>query len=261
MINRRNFMCGCSALFFLGGQTVPGFGYNQFDSPCGITKQDFEALTKNSQLSSAIPLEDKYKFGLVESLGNRTFENIFSDALVDVANAFKVYPDFRYYKDFGSPNALATPFRLRRNQHKSDGTILLGIEFFRNAMKHKGGDVGVLAVCAHEFGHIVGFKRNLREHLADAGIREFAFELHADFLTGYFLKKYMQRYPALDIDGVVPVWKKFGSKNFKRPGTHGTVKMRRRAISAGFFLAQNQSSISFNEAYEAATAHVSQYKI
>jgi predicted metalloprotease len=94
-------------------------------------------------------------------------------------------------------------------------------------------DIATLAsVCAHEFGHILQFKRQLPRRVLAGQSTVKRLELQADLFAGYFAgvrKRERPDYPA----AVFAVTKHLGG-DFTNPNHHGTPDERAGAVVRGF---------------------------
>jgi predicted metalloprotease len=152
---------------------------------------------------------------------------------------FQVLPGFAYYDDYDGMNAYAsTAVRMQR----ADGTVLFGSRLLQRMMSGKDNpDVAVTAVCAHEYGHILQFKRGLAAQLRAGQTTVKRQELHADFLAGYYAARRKQEkrdYPAavyaVTLHGL-------GDHAVDRRNHHGTPEERAAAIVEGFKVGYEQN--------------------
>jgi len=122
---------------------------------------------------------------LMQSTGNPRLDLSFGMMLANMANTFAVRPGFAFYNDGNRPNALALRDSYLPN---TQGTVLLGRGMlFEQARRSANGDIPLIVICAHEFGHIVQYANNCHERLNRGQKTVKRTELHADFLAGYFL--------------------------------------------------------------------------
>lgn len=173
--------------------------------------------------------------------GNKDLDYALAQALGKLSKLFGVLPGFCYYDDGDSANALATADRLL---DRSDGTVMMGLSFLRQllaAPQHP--DAAVVAVCAHEFGHIVSYKYGQIDQLHAAGT--FQVEQFADYFAGYYAgnrKLEHSNFPAVVF---ATTQRSFGG------GDHGSGTQRGEAVQAGF-LAAYQQRLSPPQARDAA---------
>ena len=91
--------------------------------------------------------------------GNKALDYALAQTLSRITDAFSVLPGFVFYDDRDRVNSFATP-RLRFPS--TDGTILFGTRFLRRILSgHDNPEVALTSICAHEFAHILQFKRGL----------------------------------------------------------------------------------------------------
>jgi hypothetical protein len=170
--------------------------------------------TGSLQQHSNIPGLD---FALAQSLGM-------------IARTFGVHPAFAFYPDgLGQENARATPERLLQN---ADGTVLFGLDLLQELLARPDhGDASVVAVCAHEFGHIVSYKNGDIERLAPDPNQPFRAEQYADFMSGYFAGRRKLERPEFPAVVFATTCRSFGG------GNHGTGEQRGEAVQEGFLTA------------------------
>ena len=107
-------------------------------------------------------------------------------------------------------------------------------------MRPENPEISVVAVCAHEFGHIVQFKHGLDRELQEGQSTAKCVELQADFLAGFFAgrRKLLQpNYPAAVF---ATTQFSFGDDMVDDPNHHGTPEQRGAAVVKGFELAYKQ---------------------
>jgi hypothetical protein len=171
-----------------------------------------------------------------EELFPKSGDNLFDYALAHTLSAMSelmnVLPGFCYFDDSEGENAYATS-RVKLN--RGDGTVLFGKGLLRRLMRQKEHpDVVVAAVCAHEFGHIMQYKRGLVQIVGAGQPTVKRVELQADFFAGYFAgvrKLTRPQYPA----AVYAVaMHSLGDHAVNSPKHHGRPDERAAAIVQGF---------------------------
>lgn len=161
--------------------------------------------------------------------GNPQLDRALAQTLARLAQTFDVLPAFAYYRDDGSPNALATPERLLE---RADGTVLFGLAMLQDLLRRpQHPDASVVAVCAHEFGHIVGYKTGLIRQLAPNQRNPFRAEQHADYIAGFFAGLRARERPDFPAAIFAVTQREFGGTT---RGTHGTGEERAAAVVEGF---------------------------
>ena len=112
-----------------------------------------------------------------------------------------------------------------------------------------------MAVCAHEFGHILQFKHGLIRKVNEGQPTVKRSELQADYFAGYFAglrKRERPEYPA----AVVAVTQfSVGDHGVTNKNHHGTPKERGAAVVRGFEAAFRQNK-NLSEAIQESTAYV-----
>ncbi len=160
--------------------------------------------------------------------GNPALDRALAQTLGMLARTYEVLPAFAYYQDGASPNALATP---RPLLERADGTVLFGLNMLQRLLgRPEHPDASVVAVCAHEFGHIVGYKTGLIQKLAP-GNNPFRAEQHADYLSGFFAG--IRRRERPDYPSVIFAMTQRDFGGAVR-GSHGTGEERAAAVVEGF---------------------------
>lgn len=164
--------------------------------------------------------------------GDNHFDFALAHTLSAMSELMHVLPGFCYFDDSEAENAYATS-RVKLN--RGDGTVLFGRGMLRRLMREKEHpDVNVAAVCAHEFGHILQYKRGLTQIVGAGQTTVKRVELQADYFAGYFAgvrKLSRPQYPA----AVYAVaMHRFGDHAIQSPKHHGRPDERAAAIVQGF---------------------------
>jgi len=175
---------------------------------------------------------------IVASSGNREFDYALAHTLSSITDTFHVLPGFAYYDDGDRPNAYATD---RVRLAKADGTVLFGRRYLSAILaRPEQPDVAAATVCAHEFGHILQYKLNLKPVLLAGQSTVKRLELHADYLAGYYAgirKLSKPDYPAAVF---ASTQYSFGDFNPNSPQHHGRPDERAAAIIRGFEVAYRE---------------------
>jgi hypothetical protein len=168
---------------------------------------------------------------LISSTGNRDFDFALAQTLSRIVEVYSVLPGFSFYDDYDGPNAYATAVK---RLDRADGTVLFGKRYFMDAMQVKESpEVGVIATCAHEFGHIVQFKHGLQKRLTQGQPTVKLAELNADFFAGYFAGARKLEKP--DFPAAVFAVNRFEHGEYHASKNHhGTPEERSAAIVRGF---------------------------
>ena len=232
---------------------------------CMVTEKDF-ARDKLAQLGSGehptstfVAGNQRYQVGA--SSGNRAFDRALAEALYHLSKTFDVLPTFGFIKGENVANAFATTALFKPENGddnlptREDGTVLFGNGIV-DLMQRKGVSniVGsVLAVCAHEFGHIVQYRYNYNDKplisiLNDDQPTVKRAELHADFLAGYYIGVAKKRNPDTPAASVAHAARVLGDMDVNNRSHHGTPEERGAAVYAGF-----QHSFEHNKPFAEAS--------
>jgi hypothetical protein len=180
---------------------------------------------------------------IATSSGDAETDRFLGSALGRLSSTFKVSPGFAFFDDSKAENAVAIRETLLGN---GPGTVLMGMKLFGRLMaRTNDGGITVIAVCAHEFGHIyqmyAGYEAPLNQ--LDTKTNR-PHELHADFLAGYYLALRKAEHRELDLGEVGRELHALGDTAFTSRQHHGTPEERLGALKAGFrFGAQGNPDI------------------
>jgi hypothetical protein len=173
---------------------------------------------------------------LIASSGDATTDRYLGMALLRMATVFKVSPGFAFIDGPKADNAFATPTTLAQG---GPGTVLMGRDTFVKEMRNDESGMTVVAICAHEYGHIHQFMNGYHDDLAELDKTVRTIELHADFLAGFFLATRKQDYPDLSMFKVGESFFNLGDTDFNGRNHHGTSEERIAAVTAGFDLGKS----------------------
>lgn len=167
--------------------------------------------------------------------GDRDFDAALARTLSRMVDVFGVLPGFAYTLEPAEANAWAMSRAVLENP---DGTILFGLRLLRELMSRpEHPEVAVAAICAHEFGHILQFRRGLIPLLTRGQASNRRVELQADFFAGYFAGVRRRERP--EFPAAVFAVTQHGSGDFAsdHPDHHGTPDERAAAVVRGFEVA------------------------
>jgi hypothetical protein len=169
---------------------------------------------------------------MISNSGDRDFDMALAHTLAMLSDAFSVLPGFAYYDDHEGANAFATHEVRLRN---ADGTVLFGQRMLKQLLATgESPEVAVAAVCAHEFGHILQFQRNLDRIVGAGQATVKRVELQADFFAGYFAGLRKRERPEFPAAVFALTQSGMGDIKVNDPQHHGTHEERGRAIERGF---------------------------
>lgn len=207
-----------------------------------------EALMAQSRLGRVDTASKKF-----ESSGDTRLDRSLGIVLADLAGKFKVRPGFGYFDDRGSPNALALP---DSKLSASEGTVLFGREMLSTYLKNANGDMFIMGICAHEFAHIVQFFSGFYERLSKGQQTKKLLELHADFLSGYYIGLRKINYTASELISLGRSWESIGDSSYTDPQHHGTPEERLQAVEQGYRFARERPEFGIKAACEVGARYL-----
>ena len=256
--------CGCAAMM-AKALTAAAAAPRLFDG-CLITSEGYQQY--RTQGEAVYPLTE----GLIarnrywHTSGDPAVDRDLDRALGVVADLFVVNPAFGFY----DPSKLDNPAGFERegmnafaSGENTDitgtrGTVAFGWDLFRQEFyQHDSTGLTVMAIAAHEFGHILQMNRG---HLPAIRIGyPLKSEINADFLSGYFLGVRKRRIPSLRFYNAGDMFVRFGRGNDGNPTrTHGTAQERLDAAEAGFRVAYVENK-SLDDAVRAGLEYIGFY--
>lgn len=216
--------------------------------PCHAAVQDEGCVVEGRRADEILATIPRiYSFAgaepeLIATSGNHMLDKAFSRSLFTLSRDFGVLPGLGFHDGEAAYATNAVRMNL------SDGTVAIGKRRMNRLLQRPQGDAYVVAITAHEFGHILQFKRGLHAKL-EASVGKTGVEHHADFLSGWFagLRKLKNdKYPAAHFATIA---------SESGGGSHGTGEERAAAVQAGF-LAAARDKLSIDEAVEVGMRHV-----
>jgi hypothetical protein len=175
---------------------------------------------------------------VIASSGDREFDYALAQTLSRITDTFRVLPGFAYYDDFDGPNAYATT---TVRMTKADGTVLFGQRYLKAALAQpEHPDVVVAAICAHEFGHILQYKLNLKKTILAGQQTVKRIELHADYLAGFYAGTWKLRKPGYPAAVFATQQYSAGDLQVNSPKHHGSPDERAAAVVRGFEVAHRE---------------------
>lgn len=190
---------------------------------------DENSLRQKSESGANIDIVNEH---IVATTGNTNLDLALGRALVRIAELFGETPGFGFYHGYHSSNAYASS---HTRIDGTWGTVLFGRNLFEDLLRRYDDDgLSILAVAAHEFGHISQFKRNAGSQLLRHQRTVKPIELHADYLAGYYLgvRKRVSRWISVR-DAGEHIYR-IGDYEFNDPDHHGTPDERIAAAETGF---------------------------
>jgi hypothetical protein len=209
--------CACA----LSGGRPRGFG-------CMLEPKQAEPFLATATQPQAF---DSPNQKLISSTGNSDFDSALARTLSRLTDIYGVLPGFSFFDDYDGENAYAT---VATKLNRADGTVLFGKRYFLHAMDvPESPEVGVIATCAHEFGHIVQYKNKLQDRLTKGQPTVKRLELHADFFAGYFAGARKLEKP--EFPAAIFAANRYSHGDFAtNVAHHGTPDERAAAVVRGF---------------------------
>ncbi len=193
--------------------------------------------------------------------GDRAIDRDLDRALGVVADLFGIYPAFGFY----DPSNLQNPVGVERNGMNAfaspentdipgtKSTVGFGWDLFRNEFyQYDNSGVSVMAIIAHEFGHVVQFNRDYFWQIQHGA--PLKTEINADFLSGYFLGMRKLAVPSMRFQSAGECFMRNGDTSGTLR-THGDPRERLDAAEAGFRVAYVENK-SLDDAVRAGLEYV-----
>jgi hypothetical protein len=171
--------------------------------------------------------------------GNKDFDRALAITLAKLSDLFNILPGFAFFNEGNDgPNAFASQ---SRRLGRDDGSVAFGKVMFGKLLQSRDSpELGVAAVCSHEFGHILQFRLDLQKRLVGADRRVKKLELHADYLAGYFAGLRKKERPDFPAAVFAQTQYNFGDTHYANIDHHGTPEERGQAVVGGFEAAYRQ---------------------
>ena len=231
MITRRSIICAmpllASPLSNVRGQTPRTFGC------CvpGAAANEYFASSKGAQRLTRDMIDMK------KHSASRELDYAFAQTLGMLCEHFAVMPAFAYYQEKQDEgfNAKATQEIII---DRTDGTVLYGLNMLTKQLAGNYGDYGIMAVAAHEFGHIVAMKRGFNDKLTPDLTKPYRSEQFADFMSGLFAGYRKNERSTFQAQNFAMAMHDLGTLTRE---THGTREERGQAVAIGFTVAQDKA--------------------
>ena len=185
---------------------------------------------------------------VIGSSGDCDFDFALAQTLARISDFFDVLPGFGFYDDYDAKNAYATRAVRAGRGH---GTVLFGQRLLKELLAlRESPDAAVAAVCAHEFGHILQYRKNLDRIVGANQPTVKRIELQADYFAGFFAGIRKLEKPEFPAAVFAVTQFNLGDTRIAHQQHHGTPDERGAAITQGFN-ASFRNRISMAEAIEA----------
>ncbi|GGI32661.1 hypothetical protein [Bradyrhizobium guangdongense] len=178
-------------------------------------------------------------------------DRVIISELKSIVRVLNINPGIKFIRD---NNAFASKQTIVDG---TSGTVVLGLALIETLLQEDDGAFSLAGICAHECAHIYQFfGARIEDAVKKSGIPwsdsnptwgDINAELHADFISGYYLGRTRGRtrdyYPA---GGQLEIFTrqltKFGDASYTNPTIHGPLDLRGEAFQGGFRLgADNQT--------------------
>lgn len=232
--------------------TALALDHDQVDIPCAL---NISSSDGTSEMPRGFLPWSPARDGVDATSGNANLDSALGVLLVHMSRFFGVQPQFGFIWEEQGPNAFATAYNAN---NFVDGTVAFGRELLDIEISKANGDFAVMAICAHEFGHIRQYRDRYIPRI-EANLPGYCVELQADFAAGAFVAYWRRMMRPEHLLRIGDTWAGLGSTDFNNPGSHGTSVQRVRAIEAGFFYRDGVRNATVTDVMEAGYRHVSQY--
>jgi hypothetical protein len=169
---------------------------------------------------------------VIGSSGDRDFDYALAQTLARISDLFDVLPGFGFYDDYDAKNAYATKAVRAGRGH---GTVLFGQRLLKELLAQpEFPDAAVAAVCAHEFGHILQYRKNLDRLVGADQPTVKRVELQADYFAGFFAGTRKLEKPDFPAAVFAVTQFNMGDTRVEHEQHHGTPEERGAAIVQGY---------------------------
>jgi hypothetical protein len=253
MWTRRELLVnGSLSLLWSAAETCSCVAAGRHDPALGCTLAESEA----NQLFSDNPDTRLYFTGsepMIPKSGDANFDMALAQTLAKISERLTITPGFAYFDDYDGMNAFASP-KVRLTN--ADGTVLFGQRLLKRLMQATDNpEVGVAAVCAHEFGHILQYRKGLTDIVGANQPTVKRIELQADFFAGYFAGLRKLEKPNFPAAVFAATQYSAGDDMMNSPNHHGTADERAAAVVRGFEAAYVAKK-SLNDAIQMSVNYV-----
>lgn len=168
----------------------------------------------------------------LNTTGSTKLDGILAKETILMETEFNVDVNIYAYDDGKSPNAFAI---------SNPYSIIIGKTLMLDEFVNTENSNSIIAIMAHEFGHILQYKYKLNSYKGWVGKWP---ELHADFLAGWYMgkKQYIKQQEFEKI--ITSFWDK-GDDNYFSSNHHGTPEERSFAFIKGYL----STNLNIKEAY------------
>jgi hypothetical protein len=220
---------------------------------CTLNASEMSTRVEPEAMTRLYGLAPPPQRGELHGSGDPMFDRALAVTLAKISDVFAVLPGFAFSERINL-NAFASK---NPSLGRPDGSVIFGNPLYREIIgRREHPEVGVVAICAHEFGHIVQYKHGI-DGLLVANNSVKRLELHADFLAGYFAGRRKLEMPDFPAAVFALTQYTFGDNNYGDANHHGTSQERGDAVVAGFDAAYRARE-SFDTALETGVRYARQ---
>ncbi len=198
---------------------------------CALEISDVETLRKRYPWLGDLNAGEIRPGSMRRTTGDYDVDVALDKAIKRLADTFDVKPGFGFYDDGEAPNAWATQASVFPG---TVHTVLFGQRYYETWINYDPSGVSVLAVIAHEFGHIMQFNSGLYQRIQGGLSTSKRIELHADYMAGYYVGLLKRRNPTASFWKAGDKFRQIGTYDDKNPNFHGTPEERVAASQQGF---------------------------
>lgn len=260
MMDRRALltgMAGCTCCAATGTWLSDPASAERFTPRTGCVVRGREAAralgsgilaSRNSKLPELVE-------GRSRTTGDLALNRSLDRALQRLAQTFNVWPKVGFYDDGQDPNAMAIWYQ---RDGKRIYAVVFGRTYFKKLITYDPSGITFLQTAAHEFGHVWMYQSGQLDALLKGQPTVKRAELHADYLSGYYLGLRKRAHPQASFRSAGMKRWDSGDAFLRNKHHHGTPKQRLAAAEAGFLLAYRENATP-QAAFDAATAFVQRY--
>ncbi|MGI9423324.1 MAG: hypothetical protein ACR2PA_09025 [Hyphomicrobiaceae bacterium] len=200
---------------------------------CVVRGREAQRVLGSGVLSSNLGDLPEIVKGRSRTTGRIDLNRQLDRALQRLAKTFDVWPQVGFYDDGDQPNAMAVWFE---EGGRRTYAVVFGRTYFQTLFKYDPSGISFLQTAAHEFGHIWMYKSGQLDTLLEGQSTVKRAELHADFLSGYYLGLRKRDNPQESFRSAGMKRWESGDTFIRDQDHHGTPQQRLAAAEAGFRL-------------------------
>lgn len=237
MIARRQIITGAAACACCATSGMPSWAQATAvaDGGCGVPAEQVSRVFPKI-LSVHELAESRQAFHSAFGGGPSARDAALVRAIGRLSSSFEISPKFGFFDDREyAPAGNALAWRPDPSE-RPNGAVTFGVMLFDRLMAEDPIGASVLAVLAHEFGHIALYLSGREAEVREGRPTAKRVELHADFLAGYYLGVRKREAPAVSLYNAGRLIWSIGDQAFDSKHHHGTRAERNAAAEAGFKL-------------------------